>query len=171
MHTALTLFHYETLSRQSPFIHSKSDGMRHTLSLQLQMESQTNVVKKSKLVKPKIFKNIFSIFSPLFSAFLSTSPKKETNYQKVEQLHRAGFEQGSSRSLVLHPPLDCCIGWGLNVEVKSYKSLLIQRKTIMCFNLSHVMRKLAYALCEQRRRRSACASVQSDQRLLCSLPR
>ena len=28
-----------------------------------------------------------------------------------------------------------------------------------------------YAICEQQRRRSACASAHSDQRLCCSLPR
>ena len=33
------------------------------------------------------------------------------------------------------------------------------------------MRKPVYAICEQQRCRSACASVQSDQRLCCSLPR
>ena len=33
------------------------------------------------------------------------------------------------------------------------------------------MRKPVYAVCEQQRRRSACASAQSDQRLCCSLPR
>ena len=32
------------------------------------------------------------------------------------------------------------------------------------------MRKPVYAICEQQRRRSACASTQSDQRLCCSLP-
>ena len=37
-------------------------------------------------------------------------------------------------------------------------------------DMSHVMRKPVYAICEQQRRRSACASVQSDQRLCCSLP-
>ena len=31
--------------------------------------------------------------------------------------------------------------------------------------MSHVMRKPVFAICEQHRRRSACASVQSDQRL------
>ena len=30
---------------------------------------------------------------------------------------------------------------------------------------------MSYAICEQQRRRSACASAQSDQRLCCSLPR
>ena len=35
--------------------------------------------------------------------------------------------------------------------------------------LSHVTRKPVYALCEQQRRRSACASAQSDQRLCCSI--
>ena len=37
--------------------------------------------------------------------------------------------------------------------------------------MSHVMRKPVYAICEQQRRRSACASAQSDQRLCYSLPR
>ena len=30
---------------------------------------------------------------------------------------------------------------------------------------------MSYAICEQQRRRSACASAQSDHRLCCSLPR
>ena len=33
------------------------------------------------------------------------------------------------------------------------------------------MRKPVYAICEQQRRRSACASAQSEQRLCCSLPK
>ena len=37
--------------------------------------------------------------------------------------------------------------------------------------MSHVMRKPVYAICEQQRRRPACAFAQSDQRLCCSLPR
>ena len=36
--------------------------------------------------------------------------------------------------------------------------------------MSHFMTKPAFAICEQQRRRSACASAQSDQRLCCSLP-
>ena len=36
-------------------------------------------------------------------------------------------------------------------------------------HMSHVMRKPVYAICEQQRSRSACASTQSDQRLCCSL--
>ena len=42
---------------------------------------------------------------------------------------------------------------------------------LMLYKMSHVMRKPVYALCEQQRRRSACASMQSDQHLCCSLPR
>ena len=38
-------------------------------------------------------------------------------------------------------------------------------------DMSHVMRKPVLAISEQQRRRSACASAQSDQRLCCSLPR
>ena len=37
--------------------------------------------------------------------------------------------------------------------------------------LSHVMRKPAFAICEQQRRRSACAFAQSDQRICYSLLR
>ena len=37
--------------------------------------------------------------------------------------------------------------------------------------VSHVIRKSVYAICDQQRRRLACASAQSDQHLCCSLPR
>ena len=39
------------------------------------------------------------------------------------------------------------------------------------YNMNHVMRKPVYDKCEQQRRRSACASVQSDKRLCYSLLR
>ena len=38
-------------------------------------------------------------------------------------------------------------------------------------DMSHIMRKPVYAICEQQRSRSAWAFAQSDQRLFCSLPR
>ena len=41
-------------------------------------------------------------------------------------------------------------------------SFSLLTKTIL---MSHVMRKPVYVICEQQRRRSACASAQSDQRL------
>ena len=37
-------------------------------------------------------------------------------------------------------------------------------------HLSHVMRRPILAICQQQRCRSACASVQSDQHICCSLP-
>ena len=37
--------------------------------------------------------------------------------------------------------------------------------------MNHVMGKLVEAICERQRRRSACASAQSDQRRCSSLPR
>ena len=46
--------------------------------------------------------------------------------------------------------------------------LLIKVTAINHFHMSHIMRKPVYAICEQHRRRSACASVQSDQRLCLS---
>ena len=36
--------------------------------------------------------------------------------------------------------------------------------------MSHIVRKSVYAICKQQRRRSVCASVQSDKCLSCSLP-
>ena len=41
---------------------------------------------------------------------------------------------------------------------------------LLSSNMSHVMRKPVYAICEQQRRRSACTSAKSDQYLCCSLP-
>ena len=38
-------------------------------------------------------------------------------------------------------------------------------------NWARPWENVSYAICEQQRRRSACASAQSDQRLCCSLPR
>ena len=37
--------------------------------------------------------------------------------------------------------------------------------------MSHIMRKPVYAICKQQRCRSACATMQPDQRFCCSLPR
>ena len=34
------------------------------------------------------------------------------------------------------------------------------------YYMNHIMRKPVFAICEQQRRRSACASAQSDQRLV-----
>ena len=51
-------------------------------------------------------------------------------------------------------------------EVSTF-SLWLNFKMFVCCKMSHVMRKPVYAICEQRRRRSACASAQSDQHLCC----
>ena len=40
---------------------------------------------------------------------------------------------------------------------------------LYCLNMSHVMRKPVYVICEQQKRRLACASAQSDQRCLVSI--
>ena len=62
-----------------------------------------------------------------------------------------------SSSFILHEP-----AWGKKIFSKNTKG-----HTCM----SHVVRKPVYAICEQQRHRSACASAQSDQHLCCSLPR
>ena len=48
---------------------------------------------------------------------------------------------------------------------------IVRQINALIGHMSHVMRKPVYAICEQQRRRSACASAQSDQHLCCSLPR
>ena len=47
---------------------------------------------------------------------------------------------------------------------------LHKRQLSLLYNMSHVVRKPVFAICEQQRRRPACASAQSYQRLCCSLP-
>ena len=50
------------------------------------------------------------------------------------------------------------------------QAMLLFSETIVIYDMSYVMRKHVYAVCEQQRRRSACTSAQSDQHLCCSLP-
>ena len=52
-----------------------------------------------------------------------------------------------------------------------YWFLSLNLHNLYSSEMSHVMRKPVYAICEQQRRKSACASVQSDQRLYSSLLR
>ena len=47
----------------------------------------------------------------------------------------------------------------------------LKDQNLACNLMSHSMRKPVHAICKQQRRRSACISAQSDQRLCCSLPR
>ena len=57
-----------------------------------------------------------------------------------------------------------------NVLVCNYLFLFLS-VPLEGYNLSHVMTKLDFAICEQQRRRSAYASAQSDQCLCCLLLR
>ena len=51
-------------------------------------------------------------------------------------------------------------------------TILQQNTSCLCtWYMRHIMRKPVYAICEQQRRRSACASPQSEQHVRCSLPR
>ena len=56
------------------------------------------------------------------------------------------------------------------VSILALVNLLLQYQNFTV-HLSHVMRKPVYAICEQQRHRSACAFMQSDQRLCCSMLR
>ena len=61
---------------------------------------------------------------------------------------------------------------GSNIFRRTRQMLM---QTCDCYScmilLRRVMRKPFYAICEQQRCRSACASSQSDQHICCSLPR
>ena len=74
----------------------------------------------------------------------------------------------------------CTLKKGDKSNLNQFQAVYIKLKKVVHevimnhFNshkLNHVMRKPVHAICEQQRRRSACASAQSDQRLCCSLPR
>ena len=61
-------------------------------------------------------------------------------------------------------------GWICGRVVAAYTKWLLKiNRQPMRKHLSHDMRKSVYAICKQQRRRSACASAQSDQCLCCSL--
>ena len=62
------------------------------------------------------------------------------------------------------------ISWNseINIKFELLSALLV---FVVFYKMSHFMRKPVYDICDQQRRRSACASVQSDQRLYGSLPR
>ena len=70
--------------------------------------------------------------------------------------------------------VQCSETWALWNETQNF---FFEKAQNMCLysstwnKLSHVKWKPVYAICEQQRRRSACASAQSDQRLCFSLPR
>ena len=51
----------------------------------------------------------------------------------------------------------------------SFPSNMVEVRPIH-LKMGQIMRQPVFVICEQQRRRSACASTQSDQRLCCSLP-
>ena len=63
----------------------------------------------------------------------------------------------------------------LSFRIYIYHTRIGRAKKALCVcikhEVSHVMRIPVLAICEQQRRRSACASAQSDQHLCCSLLR
>ena len=48
---------------------------------------------------------------------------------------------------------------------------VLKQNVPVYYNWARPWENVSYAICEQQRRRSACASAQSDQQLCCSLPR
>ena len=80
---------------------------------------------------------------------LPPEPKHVIDYTSLERVATELYLQNKDVFLTYHN-----VPWTLHV-----------RKEV-----SLVMRIPVFALCEQQRRRSACASMQSDQHLCCSLP-
>ena len=68
-----------------------------------------------------------------------------------------------ARILAIEPPGTNCMKM-LTMLSSRLVPIYLKRK------LSHILRKPVFAICKQQRRRSACAPVQSDQHLCCSLP-
>ena len=68
----------------------------------------------------------------------------------------------------LNIPILGGIVWYAKTNNKHFFTILTKQTFL---NSSHGMRKPVNAICKQQRRRSTCASAQSDQRLCCSLPR
>ena len=99
--------------------------------------------------------------------------------------------RGACATAQSHQSLRCSPIWNMEVKKRSDQKSEINRLGMAahvclkkeftedekCHNLmtwliylSHIMRKPVYAICKQQRCRSACALVQSDQRLYCLLP-
>ena len=70
-------------------------------------------------------------------------------------------------SVLIHLFLACVNSFIPGVSLLYRLVLFVQK---LGFNWSLIIRKPVFSLCEQQRRRSTCASAQSDQRLYCSLP-
>ena len=77
------------------------------------------------------------------------------------------MQQGGSPS-----PFDRNYGTKIAAKAVALLDTQVDQSTTPEGKLSpHIMRKPVYAICEQQRRRSACAYAQSDQHLCCLLPR
>ena len=77
-----------------------------------------------------------------------------------------------TRCMSLPNSWQCDRGSWINVLYsRSYFSLFLVIFVLLKYNWARPWENMSYAICEQQRRRSACASAQSDQRLCCSPPR
>ena len=87
------------------------------------------------------------------------------------------FEKTTTKKHYIKSKLFNSKQWHWNQTNKSYytpskpfNSHHQQDYHAVLLKMGHIMRKLVYATCEQQRRRSACASTQSDQHLCYPLP-
>ena len=126
------------------------------------------ILTYSSLNGSKVFKNLRPVVRSGRSAFTTTD-----NFILAMSKRLTFRMPNCSLFLPLNPPLD----WHSCVPRKfeTYKIQdTIETRWYPSWNkkkLSPVMRTPVYAICEQQRRRSACASAQSDQHLCCSLLR
>ena len=108
----------------------------------------------------------------LCTKFVAQDPRLLHAYRKTDQTRQMSrliwVFPWAHKSLVMSYS-----GSNFNFVYPSSFTVLFSRQLLICFDLiwATSWENLFYVICEQQRRRSACAFVQSDQHLCCSLLR
>ena len=99
-----------------------------------------------------------------FNVKLWSNSTNGKNYERTNE-----HTNGRTERKKLYTPRHNC--WGYNkwitIIIRTKCNVILKKQN----KWATPWENLPNGICEQQRRRSACASVQSDQRLCCSLPR
>ena len=127
--------------------------------------------KACVFVCPRFFHHyvIFDWIVKCVSQFSHQVNSLESVYMKLRNYGPNSMKTSGSEGSSIH-------FWTISMLVSQFSRTLKWNKAYKYFasiwyQMSQVIRKPVYALCEQQRRRSACAFAQSDQHHCCSLPR
>ena len=127
--------------------------------------------------KPAEKKKIFGRRDPLFDMVCPQAfPRLDDTWiicvtatnSQTEERRSQKLSQGQIIGILV--VMEIPVNLDIHVLCGGHGWLNAYRIFIYKVDLSHVMRKPVYAICEQHRRRSACASAQSDHLLCCTLP-